>query len=63
MTDDETRYRTGYEMALAEGRTCQYYKFVRNALLAPDLFLIPEEMPMPHAVIRTPLTLADIADV
>lgn len=63
VTDDETRYRTKYEMkALAEGRTCQYYKFVRNALPAPDLFPIPEEMPMPHAVIRTPLTLADIAD-
>lgn len=63
VSDDTTRRRTKYELkALAEGRTCHYYKFVRNTTGAPDLFPIPQEMPMPHAVIRTPLTLTDIAE-
>jgi tRNA (guanine-N7-)-methyltransferase len=62
VTEDTTRFRTKYEMkALAEGRTCQYYKFVRNGLPAPDVYALPQELPMPHVVVRSPLTLDDIA--
>lgn len=60
-TDPGDRFRTKYELkALAEGRTPFYYHFRRNDRPAPDTFAIPEELPMPHAVISAPLTLEQI---
>lgn len=62
VTEDTERLRTKYEtIALAEGRTCHYYKWVRNDQPAPDLFPVLEEGPMPHVVLQTPLALAEIA--
>jgi tRNA (guanine-N7-)-methyltransferase len=58
LTEDSDRLRTKYELkALAEGRACHYFRWQRTALPAPDLFPIPPELPMPHAVIATALTL------
>jgi tRNA (guanine-N7-)-methyltransferase len=56
VTREDDRLRTKYEVkALAEGRTCYYFKWQRNHQKAPNVFSIPQEFPMPHAVIRTPL--------
>lgn len=54
--------RTKYERkALAEGRSCHYFSRRRNALAAPRLFAVPEEMPMPHAILECPISLDEIA--
>ena len=59
--EDRERPRTKYELiALAEGRTCHYFKWQRNETPAPDVFPVPKEHPMPHVVLRSPLTLAEI---
>ena len=60
-TSDPGRHQTKYELkGLAEGRTCHYYKYYRSADPTPDLFPIPKELEMPHVVVKTPLTLAEI---
>lgn len=62
VTDDPTRVRTKYELkALREGRVCHYFQFGRNQSTAVDKFPTPQEFPMPHAIIQSPLTLAEIA--
>lgn len=62
VTEDLQRLRTKYERtAIAAGRTCHYYKWQRNEAPAPDVFPVPEEVPMPHVVIQTPLTFAEMA--
>ncbi len=62
VTDDESRTRTKYELkALAEGRTCRYFKWQRNEVAAPQIFPIPQELEMPHVVLHSPVTLAEIA--
>lgn len=61
VTRDGERRPTKYELkALAEGRTCRYFKWQRNETAAPDAFPVPKELPMPHVVLRTPLTLEEI---
>ena len=60
-TRDNERPRTKYELiALAEGRTCHYFKWQRNDTLAPNIFPVPEEHAMPHVVLRSPLSLVEI---
>ena len=60
-TRDNERPRTKYELiALAEGRTCHYFKWQRNDTPAPNTFPVPKEHPMPHVVLRSPLSLAEI---
>lgn len=62
VTEDLTRLRTKYERtAIAAGRTCHYYKWQRNETPAPDIFPVPQEVSMPHVVIQSPLSLAQIA--
>lgn len=62
LTEDETRTRTKYELrGLAQGSICHYFKWQRSIHPALDPFPIPQETPMPHVVLRTPLTLTDIA--
>ncbi|MBX3057526.1 MAG: tRNA (guanosine(46)-N7)-methyltransferase TrmB [Anaerolineae bacterium] len=57
------RIRTKYEqLALAAGATCHYFTWQRNGAPAADEFPIPQEMPMPHAILRSPLSLPEIAD-
>ncbi|HID52510.1 MAG TPA: tRNA (guanosine(46)-N7)-methyltransferase TrmB [Anaerolineae bacterium] len=61
VTEDNERLRTKYEnIALAAGRACHYYKWRRNETLAPDIFPPPEELPMPHVILETPLSLPEI---
>jgi tRNA (guanine-N7-)-methyltransferase len=56
------RVVTKYESkARAEGRPCHYFAYERNHLPAPDVPLI-EELPMPHIVLSSPLTLDEIAE-
>ncbi len=58
VTEDTERLRTKYEqIGLDEGRTCHYYKWVRNNTAAPNDFPIPKEFPMPHVVLHTPMDL------
>lgn len=62
VTEDNERLRTKYEkIALAAGRLCHYYKWRRNETPAPNIFPPPEELPMPHVVLQTPLSLPEIS--
>ncbi|MCP4424950.1 MAG: hypothetical protein GY803_10685, partial [Chloroflexi bacterium] len=61
VTEDNLRLRTKYEsIALAAGRVCHYYKQRRKETAVANIFPILEETPMPHVIIRSPLSLADI---
>ncbi len=63
VTQDDGRVRTKYErVALAEGRTCRYFKWRRNVAPAPDNFAILEEKPVPHVVLLSSLSLAEIGE-
>lgn len=54
------RITTKYEaIAQAEGRTCYYFACRRNDQPAPPVPVI-EDLPMPHIVFTSPLTLDDI---
>lgn len=58
--DASARIGSKYEQkALDEGRTPHYYKFRRNATAVTHP-PIPKETPMPHMVIQSPLSLAEI---
>lgn len=60
LTDPE-RVTTKYEsVALAEGRTPRYYHWRRNDAPAEDVFPVPQELPMPHVVLRGPADLDEI---
>ena len=62
-TVDNDRFRTKYELkALDEGRVPFYYHWQRNLTPATKQFPLPEDLPMPHAVVQSPLLLSDIAD-
>ncbi|MCA9971796.1 MAG: tRNA (guanosine(46)-N7)-methyltransferase TrmB [Anaerolineales bacterium] len=61
LTADPARVQTKYERkALAAGSVCHYFKWRRNETPVPVVFPIPQEISMPHVVLRTPLTTADI---
>lgn len=61
VTKEDERVRTKYEeKAVAEGRTCYYFKWQRNRKRVLDDFITPEESPMPHAVIKIPMNLEEI---
>ena len=59
--DDPGRVPTKYErVAVAEGRRPRYFPWRRNDAPADDRFPIPQELPMPHVVLRAPVDLAEI---
>ena len=61
--DEPDRQRTKYEQkGLAAGSICFYFKWRRNSLAAPDAYPVLQELPMPHVVARSPLTLDQIAE-
>jgi tRNA (guanine-N7-)-methyltransferase len=61
VTEDNERLRTKYELlALEAGRTCHYFKWRRNRETAVNIFPIPEELPMPHVIMTSPLSLNEI---
>lgn len=63
VTEDEERPRTKYERrALDAGISCHYYKYQRNHTPAPNNFPIILELPMPNAIVSTPLTLSQIRE-
>lgn len=54
---DLNRVITKYEAKAREaGRTCYYFVYRRNSISAPDIPVI-EELPMPHVVFTSPLSL------
>lgn len=60
--DPSDRVGTKYEqLALKEGRTCAYFRWLRNDTLVHTQYEIPKEQPMPHVVLRTPAGVTDIA--
>ncbi|MFN2221732.1 MAG: tRNA (guanosine(46)-N7)-methyltransferase TrmB [Candidatus Promineifilaceae bacterium] len=62
MRQDTERLRTKYEKkGLAAGSAYYYFKWRRNTDSAPDGYRLVEELPMPHVVVRSPLTLREIA--
>jgi hypothetical protein len=62
LTEDSERLRTKYEQkALAAGQHCHYFKWIRSAVTAENIFPFPAEFPMPHAIITTPLSLDEIS--
>lgn len=57
------RGRTKYEqLALAAGSTCHYFAWQRNQMPANQKFPVPQETPMPHVILYSPLSLAEIAN-
>jgi len=59
--EDPGRVRTKYEqVALDEGRVPRYFNWRRNDTPAEDRFPIPQELPMPHVVLRLPADLDEI---
>lgn len=61
VTEDTERLRTKYELtAMREGRTCHYYKWQRNAIPAENRYPVPQEYPMPHVILRCPLSIDDV---
>ena len=63
VTEDNERLRTKYELtAIAEGRTCQYYKYQRNDHPVDNVFPVPKELPMPHVVLQAPIDIETIRD-
>ena len=64
LDEDLSRLQTKYEkIALAEGRSCHYFKFRRNSKVATDLFSIPEVSEVPHVVLSCPLQPIEIAEL
>lgn len=58
---DPGRLTTKYEgVALAEGRTPRYFPWRRNAAPVVESFPIPQEVAMPHVVLRGPVDLDEI---
>ena len=63
VTEDKERLRTKYEQrALDAGIPCHYYKYQRNHTPVANNFPIISELPMPHAIVSTPLTLPQIQE-
>ncbi len=53
---------TKYERrAIEQGRICHYFTYQRNDTPTPA-YPLQEELPMPHIVMQTPLTLAELSD-
>ena len=61
LTQPGERLRTKYEqLALEQGRTCRYFRWARNERPPARAFAIPQELPMPHVVIRSAQSPAQI---
>ena len=59
----EERPPTKYEqIALTAGRTCRYFKWRRNDVPATNDFPIPPELPMPHIIMHSPLSLQELKE-
>ncbi len=62
VNEDPARPISKYERkGFDEGRYGHYFKWQRNESATPNIFPIPKELPMPHVIINSPLTQAEIA--
>ena len=62
VNEDPERITTKYEQkGFDEGRAGHYFKWRRTETPAPNLFPIPKELPMPHVVLHSPLSLEEIS--
>ncbi len=56
------RINSKYErMALSEKKACIYFDWERNEIESNNQFLIPKELPMPHVVLRLPMTVGEVS--
>ncbi|MDJ0752048.1 MAG: tRNA (guanosine(46)-N7)-methyltransferase TrmB [Ardenticatenaceae bacterium] len=63
LLNDPDRLVTKYEQkALREGRQPRYYLWRRNGQPAESRLKAPQELQMPHVVVRSPRPLTEIAD-
>jgi tRNA (guanine-N7-)-methyltransferase len=61
LTKDPQRVVTKYErLAREAGSTCYYFKWRRNEDDAPDRFILPQELPVPHMILKTALGVEEI---
>lgn len=62
VNEDPERIISKYEQkGFNEGRSGHYFKWQRNDAPAPNIFPIPKELPMPHVILTSPLSQAEIA--
>jgi tRNA (guanine-N7-)-methyltransferase len=60
---DPDRLRTKYEQkGLAAGSQCLYFKWRRNNVATVDGYPVTQELPMPHVIMRSSLSLQEIAE-
>jgi tRNA (guanine-N7-)-methyltransferase len=60
-TKDTERITTKYERLAKEAeRACHYFRWRRNELPALNHFPLPQELPMPHVILKTPSDLDEI---
>jgi len=63
VNEDPERVISKYEQkGFDEGRIGHYFKWQRNLTLAPDIFPIPKELPMPHVIVNSPLSQNEISE-
>jgi len=56
------RIDSKYErIALSEKKVCYYFDWERNTADAVNDFPVPKELPMPHVVLRLPMTVREIS--
>ncbi len=61
VTGEKYRISTKYEQqAVDVGRVCHYYHWERGETAVVSTFPPPQEFPMPHAIIQTPLSPQEI---
>jgi tRNA (guanine-N7-)-methyltransferase len=59
--EDSDRLRTKYELkAMAEDRLRYYFNWKRNHVSAANDFPVPLELPMPHVILSTPISIETI---
>jgi len=62
-TTDPQRTTTKYEqIALEAGRPCYYFNWQRNRRAIQDAFPAPLEIEMPHVIVASPLSVAEIVE-
>ncbi len=62
VNEDRSRPRTKYERkGLAAGNICFYFKWRRNNAAIVNSFSFSPELPMPHVIAQSPLTLDELA--
>lgn len=62
VNEDTDRVISKYEQkGFDEGRIGNYFKWQRNDTIAPNIFPIPKELPMPHVIVESSMSQEEIA--